>query len=869
MESTARKGCNVGMDTTGPVSASDQSRNMRKFQTDTPPPSNVTGFIPLQPPQNDSSTYEFSTETFEMPPSQGQPLPSSVNLSKVHQGFSPDRLKLDLGLPSQFNVGQGVTQQPRGEIVGTDEVQLATWSHPGEAELAKLAISNLDVIFKSAIRKLVSYGYPEKIATEAVLLSDICYGSEDLITAIVENTLTVIRRTEGSVDLTTTDHNHNYLKELESLEKDVLSEMVYVLRGVCPLFSVGDAIWCLLLCDMNITCACTTDPEGFSGLSDERRLSRTSAYSKPKENEDSRARGSGVSLSGGSASSLAVLPSHLPPAEEEHSSPSLSLTGGLNLEDSSLSLKSFKKSVSSSNPQHSDNSINSKRVLSSINKRDSVSRQRYLLEKIHKKHGRKGSSGVGKLISQSGSSVSDKKLKPQRDSNSKSLKMASLKITGAVGVAKVSQEINSCISLINVGPSTAASLNSQTDVQASELLKTNAGATPVLLTSSVSHTSSGTNTETSLSLATTSNTKPVTMGTKDDIPTGSITGALFDKSSDQLVAQDKKEAIILYLTYMAKDLNNQVKEWNDWAAQKVMQATRRLSKDSDELKMLRQEKEGVKQPKKKRNLEKRVINKLAKMEVGMCNAREQYVLANSAIQRLESENAAVRREMEVAELYAVESAAKLEEALNREKSTMKKFQSWEEQKVSMQEELAMEKVKLEKLLKEVERAKIHKNQIEARCRQEEKEKEDLLAQGTQIRKEREQIEASTKSKGSVIELEADSIFHRCKEDIQKLKKDISKLKLKIDSSKIAALNSSTATTASKPILDFKDRNYLKRERECVMCLSEEACVVFVPCAHQVVCMTCNELHEKKGMKDCPSCRSTIRRRIAIRYAHSS
>ncbi|KAL0302939.1 UNVERIFIED_CONTAM: putative E3 ubiquitin-protein ligase [Sesamum radiatum] len=50
---------------------------------------------------------------------------------------------------------------------------------------------------------------------------------------------------------------------------------------------------------------------------------------------------------------------------------------------------------------------------------------------------------------------------------------------------------------------------------------------------------------------------------------------------------------------------------------------------------------------------------------------------------------------------------------------------------------------------------------------------------------------------------------------------------------------------------------VKRERECVMCLSEEMSVVFLPCAHQVVCTTCNELHEKQGMKDCPSCRSPI------------
>lgn len=184
--------------------------------------------------------------------------------------------------------------------------------------------------------------------------------------------------------------------------------------------------------------------------------------------------------------------------------------------------------------------------------------------------------------------------------------------------------------------------------------------------------------------------------------------------------------------------------------------------------------------------------------------------------------------------------------------------------------------------------------MQASWRQEEKAMEDLLAQGTLIRKEREELEASTKSKESVIKLEADRTLHRYKEDIQKLEKEISGLRLKTDSSKIAALrrgiidgtyanwvadnktshvhkNNDIATTVpstSKFIPDFKHGYCMKRERECVMCLSEETCVIFLPCAHQVVCKMCNELHERQGMKDCPSCRSTIQRRITVRYAPS-
>lgn len=68
--------------------------------------------------------------------------------------------------------------------------------------------------------------------------------------------------------------------------------------------------------------------------------------------------------------------------------------------------------------------------------------------------------------------------------------------------------------------------------------------------------------------------------------------------------------------------------------------------------------------------------------------------------------------------------------------------------------------------------------------------------------------------------------------------------------------------------EYSGTGGVKRERECVMCLSEEMSVVFLPCAHQVVCTTCNELHEKQGMKECPSCRGAIQRRISVCFARS-
>ncbi|RYR31003.1 hypothetical protein Ahy_B01g055797 isoform C [Arachis hypogaea] len=178
----------------------------------------------------------------------------------------------------------------------------------------------------------------------------------------------------------------------------------------------------------------------------------------------------------------------------------------------------------------------------------------------------------------------------------------------------------------------------------------------------------------------------------------------------------------------------------------------------------------------------------------------------------------------------------------------------------------------------------------ARWQQEAKAKEELLLQAISIKKEREQIEESAKSKEDMIKLKAERNLLKYRDDIHKLEKEIAQLRLKTDSSKIAALRMGIDGSYAGRFADLKNvaamggpRNSfirelvsdysvtsggVKRERECVMCLSEEMSVVFLPCAHQVVCTTCNELHEKQGMQDCPSCRSPIQRRIAVRYTHT-
>lgn len=154
--------------------------------------------------------------------------------------------------------------------------------------------------------------------------------------------------------------------------------------------------------------------------------------------------------------------------------------------------------------------------------------------------------------------------------------------------------------------------------------------------------------------------------------------------------------------------------------------------------------------------------------------------------------------------------------------------------------------------------------------------EEILKHADSERKQREEIEAAAKTKESLIKSEAERNLQTYKSDIQKLEKQLAQMRLTADVSNAAALllnlRTNNNTCSKDKMLGSKEHSTIStdvaREQECVMCLTEEISVVFVPCGHQVVCYNCNGLHEKQGMKECPSCRTPIVRRISVSYADS-
>ncbi|KAF2287774.1 hypothetical protein GH714_002663 [Hevea brasiliensis] len=773
------------------------SRNKRKFRADPPlgDPSKV-----MTSPQNECSGYEFSAEKFEATPIHG------CDLCGINQDNS-DGLILDLGLSSGIGSSEVGTSQSREELE-SEESHEADWSDLTESQLEELVLSNLDAIFKSAIKKIVACGYTEDVATKAVLRSGLCYGCKDTVSNIVDNTLAFLRN--GRV----IDPSREYcFEDLQQLEKYILAEMVCVLREVRPFFSTGDAMWCLLISDMNVSHACAMDGDPLSSFAADGASNGTSSISsQPQMKAEAKC-------------SELILPN---PCKLEPSVPCSHTTS-----QPSVLEEKF---------------IVNRKVHSNSTKREYILRQKSLhLEKGFRTYGPKGSR-TGKLSSL----ILDKKLKSVSDSALK-INNASLRLSKVMGI-DMPQDNGSQSLSINPGSSPPASSNLESSSTTCSLPKTNVPSTlasvnipSTLPALNASPVLAATDTELSLSLPAKIHSTSASIDCNTEEPNCSFAGIQYDKSLAQWVPRDKKDEMIMKLVPAVRELQNQLQEWTEWANQKVMQAARRLSKDKAELKSLRLEREEVERLKKeKQTLEENTMKKLTEMENALGKASGQVERANSAVRRLEVENAALRQEMEAAKLRAAESAASCQEVSKREKMTLMKFQSWEKQKTLLQEELAAEKRKVAQQLQDLEQAK-------------------------KLQKQHEKY----------------------KDDIQGLEKEIYQLRLKTDASKIAALRRGISESYASRLTDAKNSTAqkefatpyysvmeaadfheysvigsVKRERECVMCLSEEMSVVFLPCAHQVVCTTCNELHEKQGMKDCPSCRTPIQRRVPVCYARS-
>ncbi|XP_024026478.1 MND1-interacting protein 1 [Morus notabilis] len=355
--------------------------------------------------------------------------------------------------------------------------------------------------------------------------------------------------------------------------------------------------------------------------------------------------------------------------------------------------------------------------------------------------------------------------------------------------------------------------------------------------------------------------------------------------NSELVAEDQKDEMIVTLIHQIKELEKQVKERKEWAHEKAMQAARKLSNDLRELKILRMEREETQRLKKgKQTLEDSTMKRLSEMENALRKASGQVDRANAAVKRLETENAEIRAEMEASKLSAAESVTTCLELAKREKKCLKRLLAWEKQKARLQEEIENEKEKITQLQQTLSRIKQSQKVAELKWRQELKAKELAVAQLEEERRLKEAAEASSKRKLEALRLKIEIDFQRHKDDLQRLEQELSRLKA---SSQLTESHNPSNTPpagnfeGAKPqgetiakllreldnLEDLSEKE-INSDRECIICLKDEVSVVFLPCAHQVMCAGCSEDFGVKRKATCPCCRVPVEQKICVFGASS-
>lgn len=144
---------------------------------------------------------------------------------------------------------------------------------------------------------------------------------------------------------------------------------------------------------------------------------------------------------------------------------------------------------------------------------------------------------------------------------------------------------------------------------------------------------------------------------------------------------------------------------------------------------------------------------------------------------------------------------------------------------------------------------------------------------------KEAAEAHNKRKLETLRLKIELDFQRHKDDHQRLEQELSRLKASSDtdsshlSSNVWEPERSQGENIAKLLeeLDRLEGSYeseANNDRECIICMKDEVSVVFLPCAHQVVCGSCSDNFFSSnngggGKVTCPCCRAVVQQRIHI------
>lgn len=803
------------------------------------------------------------------------------------------------------------------------DLQEPDWDKSSESQLEDILISMLDALYKDAVAEIVSLGHSQQDALNAVLKNG-RWNGKDALGSVVESSMTWLqsgKATQGILDFT----------NLKDMERHILAEMVCLLRKVRPFLSKGDAMWCLLVCDMNLLLACAMEDDVAtkespvvtslclnSKTTSRSRVQNTANSAVPLSQQTPSLSQAVVHLSNGTACK------HSLGSLVNLSSDNRSAFSTLNFSSSRVG----KVAVASrqTNIYKSPSIPKSAQPLPVRSCSNQSSAQEFKSQALNTSNLHKVVAAKVEVSEQQKLGLTTSKYASGDDPccNAFPLSKDCLKvnmnpadvcavITKEKHVLKILR--NHCLAQTfqtiletapgeqealynpNSGPvrlkcrqhSCAPNLEGKkADLQTlMEKHGLPGFSNDIQLESTVDAMNSWSVHETDLCLATTTATSSEISGSLQvvsckEVSTRSPSYHVTNQTSrcNGLDQEQRNTELLLQLIERVKYLESQLLEWSDWAQQKVMQAAQRLRKDSSELKALRLERDEYACLKReKETLEDSTMKKLSEMENALRKALNQVDRANTTARRLKAENAEVRAEMEATKLTATEYVSACQEVAKKESKSVKKAQVWEKQKTKLQVELTQEKRQLTIVLQQLSQAKERHQQAEVRWRREKKAKEEALALVDFDKKAKEKVELAFKRQEEALRRKAEAESQCQCEEVRRLQCEISHLKTSLglqpaltwSHSRPEILQSCSAESYKQinarllaEIASLRNsQRGIQRDRECVMCMNEEVSIVFLPCAHQVICIKCNELHLKRGLKDCPSCRTPIQQRVRV------
>ncbi|CAH8338359.1 unnamed protein product, partial [Eruca vesicaria subsp. sativa] len=378
--------------------------------------------------------------------------------------------------------------------------------------------------------------------------------------------------------------------------------------------------------------------------------------------------------------------------------------------------------------------------------------------------------------------------------------------------------------------------------------------------------------------------KQIDDGESTLVETEESVGSVLDKfrglSLDDNLESLCEDGVIITLLHQVKDLENKLKERKEWAQKKAMQAAQKVSDELTELKNLNSERESIQMLKKgKQAVDESTVKRLSELENAVRKATCQRDTANAIVRTLENQNAEIRAEREGLKLSASESLKACMEESKKEKKCLKKLLAWEKQKLKLQDEITDEKEKIKALYRSLAQITQDEKEIEAKRVEEQKAKEQALAQVEEEQRSKEAAEAHNKRKLETLRLKIELDFQRHKDDHQRLEQELSRLKVSSDTDSSHLSNNVWEPEKSQgeniaKLLEELDRlegsyeSEANNDRECIICMKDEVSVVFLPCAHQVVCGGCSDNffssnNSGGGKVTCPCCRAVVQQRIHI------